>query len=227
MIKKWIALALGAMLCLSLALSAAAEEVNDYTVGNWVTFGSYEQDNSTDNGKEPIEWLVLDVQGNQAFLISRYCLDAHAFHPTKVPMTWARCELRKWLNSTFMDEAFTADEQAMIAETAVVNDSNPDYGTYGGKDTVDKIYLLGYDELFKYFPEQASRSAAPTPYAIANGSFVNPDSGYTYWWLRTPGVRNIDVCGVSANGILSGYGSRDVNRRSGSVRPVLWLTIGE
>ncbi|HPF86702.1 MAG TPA: DUF6273 domain-containing protein [Candidatus Limiplasma sp.] len=223
MMKKMIAMVLCAALCLSLAFGAAAQGTNEYTVGSIVTYGTYEQDNDPDNGQEPIEWIVLDVDGTNAFLISKYCLDAHAFHTAKVAMTWEKCELRTWLNTTFMDTAFTAQEQAKILQTEVVNDNNPDYGTFGGKDTVDQIYLLSFDELYKYFPEQDSRSAYPTAYAIANGAFVNPDSGYTYWWLRTPGVRRVDVCGVSANGVLSGYGSRDVNRTSGTVRPVMWV----
>ena len=40
-----------------------AEEVNlKYSAGDIITFGSYEQDNDTSNGAEPIEWRVLDVQ---------------------------------------------------------------------------------------------------------------------------------------------------------------------
>ena len=30
-----------------------------------------------------------------------------------------------------------------------------------------------------------------------------------------------------AGGRISGYGSRDVNRPSGSLRPVIWVTMGE
>lgn len=41
------------------------------TTGNVVTYGHYEQDNDTANGKEPIEWVVLDVQGDKALLISK------------------------------------------------------------------------------------------------------------------------------------------------------------
>ena len=44
-------------------------------VGDYISFGSYEQDNDVTNGKEPIEWLVLDVQEGKAKILSRYALN--------------------------------------------------------------------------------------------------------------------------------------------------------
>ena len=41
-------------------------------VGHYVSFGSFEQDNNLNNGKEEIEWLVLAKEGNKVLLISRY-----------------------------------------------------------------------------------------------------------------------------------------------------------
>ena len=41
------------------------------TVGSIVTFGAYEQDDDTSNGKEDIEWFVLANEGNRSLLISR------------------------------------------------------------------------------------------------------------------------------------------------------------
>ena len=35
--------------------------------GSIVTFGRYEQDGNEENGPEPIEWTVLDVDGNAYF----------------------------------------------------------------------------------------------------------------------------------------------------------------
>lgn len=41
-------------------------------IADYVEFGNYPQNNS--DTKEPIEWLVLDVSGNEALIISRYGL---------------------------------------------------------------------------------------------------------------------------------------------------------
>ena len=38
----------------------------DVKVGDYIKFGAYEQDNNTSNGKEDIEWLVLEVKDGKA-----------------------------------------------------------------------------------------------------------------------------------------------------------------
>ena len=48
----------------------------DVKKGDIVTFGTYEQDDLTRNGAEPIEWIVLAVEGDQALLLSRCVLRA-------------------------------------------------------------------------------------------------------------------------------------------------------
>ncbi len=222
--KKFFALILGITLFTS---AACAAEANPYTAGGTVTFGHYEQDNNLDNGKEPVEWIVLETNGTQAFLISKYCLDARPYNTDFVPMTWEKCTLRAWMNSEMMDELFTAEEQATLLLTQVINENNPDYGTYGGLDTEDYLFLLSFDEAYRYFPTDLNRQAQPTAYAVARGAYINADTGNTWWWLRTAGVRRIDACGVRQDGRVSGYGSRDVYRPSGTLRPVLWVTVGD
>lgn len=44
-------------------------------IGDYVLFGSYEQDNDTTNGAEPIEWQVVDIDNDKALLVSKYILD--------------------------------------------------------------------------------------------------------------------------------------------------------
>jgi len=225
--KKLLAVLLSLTLCLTFAFSAVAEETNDYTAGSLISMGSYEQDNDLTNGSEPVEWIVLKVEDNQAMIISRYCLDAHAYNTDKVAMTWGECTLRTWLNDTFINEIFSAEEIETIVPKTIVNNDNPHYGTEGGEDTTDRIFFLSESEVSEFFPDSDSRRAQPTAYAVAQGAYLNTKNGNTWWWLRTPGVRPVDVCGVSAYGNVTGYGSRDVNRPSGAIRPVLWVTFGD
>ena len=225
--KKCLAVTMVIIICLSFAFSAMAAQTNEYVVGNTLTLGHYEQDNNPDNGKEPVEWIVLDVQDKQALLISKYGLEARAFNKAFVRMTWAECDLRTWMNGTFMNELFSAEEQSRIVTVTNVNADNPHYSTKGGDDTTDQIFLLSLAEAEKYFPEKSSRTVRATEYAKAQGAFVNEKNGNSWWLLRTPGVRPIDICGVSADGRISGYGSRDVNRPSGVIRAVLWVTFGD
>ena len=223
--KRIVAALLSIALCLSPVLAVMAEQAADYTIGSTVTLGTYEQDNVTDNGKEPVTWLVLDVQDGQALLLSQYCLDARAYNTDYVPMTWGECTLRTWMNDTFLNEAFTAQEQANIMPTKLTNADNPHYGTKGGEDTTDQIFFLSLTEVSTYLPTPEARRAQATAYATAQGAYLNTDNQNTWWWLRTPGVRPIDVCGISAFGHITGYGSRDVNRPSGAIRPALWVSI--
>lgn len=48
-------------------------------VGDQIEFGSYEQDNDTDNGAEPILWDVIGQNNGRYLLISHYVLDYMAY----------------------------------------------------------------------------------------------------------------------------------------------------
>jgi hypothetical protein len=231
--KRFAAQLLILFLCLSFTLPAGAEktanaeDVNGYTVGNIVIFGDYEQDNDKGNGEEPIEWIVLAVEGDQALLLSRYCLDARKYNTYTKKITWLRCSLRIWLNYTFFKDAFTPKERERILTTTVVNDATPGYDSYSCDDTEDPVFLLSYAEVLEYLPEQADRQALATAYAAANGAYVDEETGNSWWWLRSPGHNNSNACGVRVDGRVSGYGSREVSRPSGGIRPAIWLYIGE
>ena len=61
--------------------------------------------------------------------------------------TWETCSLRKWLNKDFYDSSFTLEEKALIVESKIINNDNPWYGTKGGRDAVDKLFLLSVEEV--------------------------------------------------------------------------------
>lgn len=191
-------------------------------VGDIVEFGTYEQDNSTENGAEPIEWQVLEVNGNQRMLIARYGIDCRQYDPRDMYLTWADCELRRWLNGSFMQTAFTPERQAMIMTTSLTNSNNPVYGTWGGTNTNDNIFLLSYYEASVYFPTNAQRQVQPTAYTASKDAEIK--QGNCWWWLRTPGIYAIDVCGVHHNGELDPKGVFVYGQRS-AVRPVMWVTV--
>lgn len=60
-------------------------------------------------------------------------------------------QIRSWLNGEFYNTAFSAEEQAAVVIADVVNEDNPFYGTEGGSDTADKVWLLSLGEVEKYF----------------------------------------------------------------------------
>lgn len=87
---------------------------NSIAVGDIMTYGHYEQGNDLDNGLEPVEWTMLDVQDGWALLLSRYALDAKPYHEAREDDTWKSygvvywdtCTLRAWLNGEFLEATF-------------------------------------------------------------------------------------------------------------------------
>ncbi len=222
--KRAISICVLLLLCVS--SHACAVGIPTPAVGDLITFGRYEQDNQLDNGKEPLEWIVLDVQDDRAMLLSKYCIDTVIFYPKRVPMYWGKSDLRAWMNGEFLNEAFNEEEQALILTTTVKN-ANPHGMKGAGDDTLDKVYLLSKTETLQFFPEMADRVAYPTEYAKSKGCTVDPKTGSCRWWTRTSGARNLDICGMRLDGRISSYGMQDVDWPTNTMRPVMWVQCEE
>ncbi|MBR1711471.1 MAG: serine/threonine protein kinase, partial [Clostridia bacterium] len=214
-------------------------KLSELEVGSYITFGSYEQDNDFSNGKESIEWLVLDydVVNNRALLLSRYGLDAKPYNSSFSKVTWETCTLRSWLNEEFLNEAFSTKERSSILMTSVDNSFAQVYSEFrssGGNNTQDRIFLLSCAEANKYLNvtdmgENNTKSRmAPTAYAIKEGAstdsnYETNDGGVTgWWWLRSPGRSQRYAASVSRGGSLLYSG---VSLGSGCVRPALWVNL--
>ena len=198
-------------------------------VNDIVTFGSYEQDGLRKNGAEPIEWLVLDVQGDKVLLLSCYALDSKPYNDTYGSTTWEKCTLRNWLNSTFLDTAFTDEEQKKILLTEIDNGNaqgNREWRTNGGNNTEDAIFLLSYADTDRYFDGAADRICMPTNYAVAMGADTRIlDDGITeagWWWLRSPGEAEYHAAFVNYDGTRY---TNAVGNEYLSVRPALWISL--
>ncbi|MCR5136276.1 MAG: serine/threonine protein kinase [Oscillospiraceae bacterium] len=205
--------------------TAAPVERLAYSVGDTVTFGHYEQDSNTSNGQEAIEWIVLDVQINKVLLISRYGLDAKAYNTAGQSVTWENCTLREWLNDGFLNTAFSADEQKAIITTSVDNSKsqgNSSWGTDGGSNTKDSVFLLSYKEAEEYFDSDIGRNCTTTKYAVKQGASTT-NEGECWWWLRSPGENQRSAAGVYPGGWL-GDNSR-VHSGIRVVRPAFWLNL--
>lgn len=197
------------------------EKLKTAKAGDYVFFGKYEQDNNTSNGKEDIEWLVLEVKDGKVLLISKYALDCKPYNTGYTDITWETCTLRKWLNNDFINAAFSADEKAMIPTVTVSADKNPEYGTNPGNATQDRVFLLSITEANKYFNSNGARQCEPTDYAVANGA-RKVDSG-NYWWLRSPGYYQDAAAFIYYDGDVCEVGERD--DYDYAVRPALWVNL--
>ena len=192
--------------------------------GDIILFGSYEQDNNPYNGTEDIEWLVLAKEKDRVLVISRYALDCRPYNAKEQEVTWETCFLHGWLNDTFLNNAFSADEQAMIRTETVTADRNPSYGTSPGNDTTDKVFLLSIAEVNQYLTGESARKCQATAYAVKRGAYINPLDGNCWWWLRSPGMNSFLAAIVNYVGSV-GYDGVRVHTWDGAVRPALWINI--
>lgn len=179
------------------------------TVGDIYRFGSYLQQS---NQPEAIEWIILEKEGDELLLISKYALDVQPYHTEQEAVIWKDCSLREWLNTTFLNTAFDERAQEHILETEVVD--------HVEADTIDKVFLLNAEEIKKYYEAGTLGGTEKTAYTEKLNIYSAGD--YVQWWLRTIGKKSSHA--ATAYGNLSIYEEgENVNRTKIGVRPVVWV----
>ena len=141
-----------------------------------------------------------------------------------VPVTWENCSLRQYLNSNFYKGVFSDTERPQIAQTRNANPPSPTYGTYGGNDTFDYVFLLSINEIRYYFPSEASRKASPTQLARSHGAYGTADVNCAWWWLRSPGQKTNAASSINSIGVLLDTGPA-VSDVTGMIRPAIWVYL--
>jgi len=178
-----------------------------------------------------IDWLVLAIENHKALLISEKILGKFPYHQPGGNITWENCTLRKGLNSEFYSKLGAM--KSAIAETCNNNPNNQWYGTNGGNETIDKVFLLSLDEVCRYFGDSAAnlwnKGNTGSDYYIDdmnNSTRIAYDRSEeaSWWWLRSPG----DGSGSAANVLRVGsvdVPGNNVADGSGGVRPALWINL--
>lgn len=194
-----------------------------------VLFGSYEQDGDAANGKEPIEWLVLARDGDKALLLSKYALDHQSFmpfyEPVTEPFTWESCSLRQWLNSTFLNAAFSAEEQRRLLTTTVITAPGGRKGSENPFTTEDRVFLLSDTEVYAYFSSEAATVTDYTAYALSEAPWAGNATAPApaIWWLRTTDGGNHPDSVYTRGGV--GEGARSYEGEY--VRPAIWVDMSQ
>ena len=160
--------------------------LSDASVGDIVVFGD-------------IRWYVIAKSETGYTLLCekpviKMAFNEAGYHTTG---TWEDSTVRTWLNEKFYN-TFTEEEKTLIEKTHNINPDNSEYGTPGGNDTDDKVYLFSYSE---------SNSVSDD----IRGCGLD-------WWLRSPGEKQnqaVFILGKAAN--LMGT---DVDQSRG-VRPAI------
>lgn len=199
-------------------------------VGEYVTFGHYEQDNDESNGKEDIEWLVLDKEDDKILVISKYILlnVSSGGKTNDNTLGWKNCGLRTWINDGFLNDAFNLKEQSLIKDTVNQNELIPMGDSKGDTEkvkreeqyvanldssTIDKVFVLSRDETEKYFPTDESKRCALTKYAYnflfndgLSMSIKIDDKPTGSYWTRSCNVyTEIDTYDNTTKGFYSAF----------------------
>ncbi|MDO4344835.1 MAG: DUF6273 domain-containing protein [Eubacteriales bacterium] len=169
--------------------------LEDAAVGSEVTFGPY-------------TWRVLERADDTALLVMTHAdyyeeTSNVTYNDTDEAVTWADSTLRAWLNSEFL-EGFEEEDRAKILLSEVKNSDNEVYGTEGGEDTQDYVYLMSLEDTETYADQISSFS-------------LN-------WLLRSPGKESDTVAYMTTKHRAMAYGC-PVTWDSFDIRPVLRVSL--
>lgn len=140
-------------------INGGSTTTNKYNIGDIITFGTYEQDGDETNGKEPIEWIVVETNGDKVMLLSKYILDEQPFlgdltneeiKSRKLNTKYAGdsaggvvlgvdfegTDLYEWLNNDFYNEAFNSNDKAKIIDHKPTNSY---YNYFYNSDTYHEL----------------------------------------------------------------------------------------
>ena len=175
-------------------------------VGDEVRLGNY-------------DWIVVEKQEDKILVVSKYSVGADGFRDHGREITWDISDAREYLNGTFLNQKLQAgDEKTLILPTLVSTPANPQYGTEGGQDVTDMVFLLSYEEVMRYFPNAQDRMLT-----------TEEDKTTTVtWWTRTMGEKlSTAVCVDNyGNVIFEGFDTSDFVSCY-HFRPAMWINIAE
>lgn len=196
-------------------------EFNNAEVGDYISYGLYEQDNNLKNGSEAIEWRVLKKESDRMLVISKMGLDYRPYDDTW--KLWQDSNLRNWLNGEFYDKAFSSDEKKFISEET----------KYDGRD---HLFIFCEEDLSNYLPTIEERKFDPTKYAIAQKS-KHPEDDFIFKATQGAWLQNCWTKGsvmekgestscLKFDGKFGGLSPYDPTLYY-AVRPAMWLSLEE
>ena len=127
-------------------------------IGNVITSGNY-------------QWTVLDIKEDKMLIITDLIIEQRDYHDRKAPVTWEQSEIRHYLNNRFLERLGSSDQDKILT-THNINTDNPWYGSFGGADTFDRVFLLSLDECVRLYFGDSSRL------------LDNPKLNQRYWFDR-------------------------------------------
>lgn len=208
-----------------------------------LVFGRYPTGSNGESGE--IIWRVIAVEGDRLLLLSEYLLDARQFHEEIEEVCWESCDLQKWLNSEFYNQAFNEEEKKYILTRRLETPLNRIFGTACGSEIEKPVFLLSAEELYLYFTENPDSfyqqnegfqtvgqpsflQGKYTRYALTKTSYSTRGDQSGWWWLRTSGEERTKATRVTSTpqldmkGVFVKFPVED-SKPAGGVRPAIWI----
>ncbi len=192
-------------------------------IGDKLKIGNYYE--SDQNSKEPIEWVAISENGSNILLISKNIIDYREFDVSG-KKDWKSSSLRKWLNSDFIDVAFSASEKDAIIESEIktVTDDTESI-------TQDRVFLLSSNEIREFLSSNWQK-AKPTQYAIEKGCTPLEEEGFftrgclgtADYFQRESTVQMVGAIGLTVT--KTHLGCDDIPVSDG-IRPCMWIDINK
>lgn len=225
-----------------------AVKINQYRPHHtgYTSSDSYQDNNGYYTGNvyyfkyEPLTWRVLDP--SEGYVMCNKIIDSQAYQNfiyyngsqyynskgcANYASDWVTSSLRQWLNNSFYNTAFSAEEKEQIGTSHLENKSKYS-SAYDSADTYDKIFLISYyDAINSAYGFNSDRKAYDTArqmkgtdYAKCQGlrvSLYYDGNSLLWWWLRSPSSSG-SATAVDSDGWVNRYYC-DVNGTSFGVVP--------
>lgn len=203
-----------------------------YSIGSQLSFSNY-------------QWRILDIKDQVALVISEDIIGQEVYNKAPGDVTWETSAIRAYLNDEFYHRLTDAD-RSRIKPVLNKNEDNPWYGSKGGEDTLDYIFLLSIEEVVcYYFGDSRYNLENPSPkqkYWFQKKDQNNVKRRATFqdkswwWWLRSPGRDNKRAVYIHGDGNVGIQGNGTYNYSSttlhpisqsnkGGLRPAMWLKL--
>ena len=168
---------------------------------------------------------MLEKETDGYLLLSKDGLDVHRYHGKNKDVIWESCDLRRWLNSEFMNNAFSKEERSRVVRVMNKNAENEGFEEDNvDRSTEDSVFLLNADEASKLFKDNSARRCHASGYAELKNAWVG-NNNCCQWWLRSR-------CDKDENGnrealivyVDGSFDTASMMDKSVCVRPALWVS---
>jgi hypothetical protein len=185
--------------------------IGEYAAKPWASLNCRGECFSDSTGRV---WRMLgkDIYARRMLVISEEIVEMRAYHSEPVNVTWEKCDLRRYLNSSFF-EKLPIGLKDNVVETFLDNEAlqwnGSSWKEVYGNPTHDKTFLLRWKE-YKFYFDRGSMGIARYDYSKE------------WWWPRSPHTWDGSES-VAAH--RSAYECHEFANKIGGVRPALVLNL--